>query len=112
MSGDRVVLGKIAKVSFGFGGYQGCMLGLSLEFSMKGSGVNTFINGGWMIERSDGAQWTEADRARQQSEMCAEIIKLLKKAGVDDVMDLKNVPCELTFKGMTLESWRILEEVL
>lgn len=105
-------LGKIKFVSFGHGGYQGCMLGLNLQFEGDGYGCGSFVNGGWHIKRSDGAQWTEADRSKQQAEMCAKIIELLKEAKVDDVSKLKNIPVELEFEGMSLKSWRILKEVL
>lgn len=105
-------LGKIERVKFGFGGYQDACLGLSLEFSMKGSGVNTFVSGGWAISRSEYAKWTEEDRARQQAEMCSKLIALLNEANVDDVSKLKGVPVELCFEGMTLQDWRILTEVI
>ncbi len=108
----RKELGKISSVSFGFGGYQDCMLGLSMTFSMKGASVSTFINGGWVAERSDQASWSEADRSEQQSKMCWEIIRLLEKAKVSDVRDLEGIPVELTFEGIGLLEWRILEEVL
>ena len=60
----RKELGKISGVSFGWGGYQDACLGLSLSFSMKGSGVNTFI-GDWGIEHSEYCKWSEEDRVRK-----------------------------------------------
>lgn len=105
-------LGKISRVHFGFGGYQDACLGLSLTFEMKGSGVGTFISGGWAIERSEYAKWTEADRSAQQAKMCMELIEILNLAKVNSVSDLKDVPVELTFDGLTLKSWRVLAEVI
>lgn len=57
----RKELGKIKSASFGMGGYQEAMIGLTLTFGGASWGVSTFL-GGWGIERSDYCKWTEADR--------------------------------------------------
>lgn len=108
----RKELGKIKFVRLGFGGYQEAAFGLVLEFEMKGSGVGTFISGGWNFKPSEHAKWTEDDRRKSQSDLCMEIIDILKKAKVDDVAKLKGIPVELSFDGLMLKSWRVLEEVL
>lgn len=106
------ILGKIEKVRFGFGGYQDVMLGLSLVFDLKSRGVSTFVNGGWIIERNERTKWTEEDRMRQQSELCAKVISVLRQARVSDVGDLVGMPVEVTVENNALVDWRILTEVL
>ena len=108
-------IGKIKSISFGFGGYQDAMLGLSIQLgSDKDSwGVHDF-KGGWgpQIEWSDRCKWTEADRAAQYAECVRFIGKLLTEANKDDMSRLVNVPVEVQFDGNTLKSWRILTEVI
>lgn len=108
-------LGKITKVSFGYGGYQDACFGLSLEFQFDGCcGVSTFI-GNWdaeIMECSKNAKWTEADRSKWHDDLVRKLSKLLKQAKKRDIYELKGVPVELTFENLTLKDWRILEEVL
>lgn len=106
------MVGVIESVSFGKGGYQDCMLGLSLTFKSQGYGVSAFVNGGCTLERSPSAKWTELDRSNQQADLCKKIIKLLEDAKVDDITELKGKPVELTTDGMTLKDWRILTEAI
>lgn len=105
-------LGKISSVSFGKGGYQDCMFGLTLSFEMSGGGISAFINGGWTLERSPDAKWTEEDRSRQQAEMVKKMIQIMKDAKVDEVYKLKGIPVEVTVENMTFKDFRILKEVL
>ena len=107
----RKELGKISGVSFGWGGYQDACLGLSLSFSMKGSGVNTFI-GDWGIEHSEYCKWSEEGRVRKLGETVMKLGKMLSAAHKTDVTQLVGVPVELTFDGNLLKDWRLLEEVL
>ena len=101
----QTMLGKIENVRFGFGGYQDAMIGLHLEFSMQGSGITTFVSGGWKEKR--------ADSLPLRGELVQKIIETLKLAKVDDVTKLKNVPVEIVIDhNRSLHSWRILEEVL
>ena len=110
-------LAKISRATFGFGGYQDAQFGLSLTFESPGSGVGTF-EGAWASPPSEHAKWTEQD----QTEAFAKAVRLLrdtlKKAKKEHVAQLVGTPVELTFPGdgsslgMTLESWRVLEEVL
>lgn len=105
-------LGKISEVKFGFGGYQDLQLGLTIKLSFPGSGAETFLAGGWITEISEYTKWTEDDRAREHASLCANLIKILKDAKVEDVADLKNKPIEATFERLVLTNWRILTEVL
>jgi hypothetical protein len=109
--GDRKELGKISSARFGWGGYQDAMLGLSLTFTMKGAGVNTFV-GAWGIDRSEYAKWTEADRLTQLGEAVMKLGKMLSTAHKTDVSELVGVPVELSFDGNLLKDWRLLDEVL
>jgi len=113
---EKKELGKISNVRFGLGGYQDCMLGLHLTFSLGGggAGVGTTISA-WdanRIECSEHAQWTEEDRSKQYDEIMREVSDLLAKANVDSIDKLKNVPVEVTIEGNTFKSFRILTEVL
>lgn len=106
-------LGKISRVCFGLGGYQDCMLGLSLDFTLGGSGVGTFI-GFWdcnLIEHTN-CDWTETTRDKKNAETMRVISKLLHEAKVDDVMKLKGIPVEVTMESRMFKSFRILTEVL
>lgn len=106
------VLGKIKHARFGFGGYQDAMFGLSLSFSMNGSGINDFINGGWSMPITEHTKWTEEDRGKQQAVLCTRLIKILNEAKVNDVTKLVGIPVEVEIENMSLKSWRILTEVI
>lgn len=105
-------IGVIEKASFGLGGYQDAMLGLTLVFSFKGSGVVSFTGGGWARSPDSSCSWTIEDRAEQRDKMCDVVLEALKKAKVGEIADLKGKPVEATFEGMCLKSWRILEEAI
>lgn len=107
-------LGKIEKVSFGLGGYQGCMLGISFTLGNAGWAVGDF-KGTWdaeSIKRSEYTKWTEEDRSKGYDETMRFLSKLLKEAKVDTVDKLKDIPVEVTFDGNLLKEWRILTEVI
>jgi hypothetical protein len=110
-------LGKISKVSFGKGGYQESQFGLFLQFSFKGSGVNTSVDSGWdaaTMECSENARWGESDRSKGHDDLCRKVSHLLKDANVDSVDKLEGKPIECTFDSPCgkLTDWRILTEVL
>jgi hypothetical protein len=107
----RTELGRIQKISFGWGGYQDAMIGINLTLGGQSWGVGDF-KGTWGIERSDRAQWSEEDRLRQLGEACMWLRDLLTKAKKQTLDDLVGVPIEATFDGNLLKSWRVLEEVL
>jgi hypothetical protein len=107
-------LGKIERVSFGHGGYQECMLGLSITLSGDGWGVGDF-KGNWdaeLIKHTEHSKWSEEDRSKGYDETMRYLSKLLKDAKVDSVDKLKGVPVEVTFDGNLLKEWRVLTEVL
>jgi hypothetical protein len=107
-------LGKIEKVSFGLGGYQGCMLGISFTLGNGSWGVGDF-KGNWDAEQikwTEHTKWTEEDRSKSYDETMRYVSKLLKEAKVDSVDKLKDKPIEATFDGNVLKEWRILTEVL
>lgn len=79
--------------------------------SGPGWGCGKF-DGQWGIERSDGAKWTEDDRIRTLGEMCMRLKNILEKAKVQHVDQIVGIPVEVSFDGMTLKEWRVLEEVL
>jgi hypothetical protein len=107
-------LGKIERVSFGHGGYQESMLGLSVTLSGGGWGVNDF-KGNWdaeLVKHTEHTKWTEEERSKSYDETMRFLSKLLKEAKVSNVDKLKGVPVECTFDGTLLREWRILTEVL
>ena len=80
-------LGKIEAVSFGLGGYQGCMLGISFTLGDGSWGVGDF-KGNWDCEQikcTEHTQWTEEDRSKSYDETMRYVSKLLKEAKVDIV---------------------------
>lgn len=105
---------KISNVSFGSGGYQDAQFGLFLDFSSKSSGVSACIVGGWnySIKVDKYTQWTEEDRSRDMAKMCRTISQILSDAKVSSVDKLKGIPVEVVFQHRTIQSFRILEEVL
>ena len=108
-------IGKITSISFGRGGYQDAMIGLSIGLgsNKNGWGCGDF-RGAWdlSIKSDSNTRWTEKDRDAQFADTMRFVSKLLSQAKVNDVYKLVGVPVEVTFDGNTLKSWRILEEVL
>lgn len=112
---DRIKkeLGKIKSASFGRGGYQDVQIGISFSFSGGDSGWGTGdFWGFWDGERSDSADWSEADRIAYLGMMVMRLDQLLLDAKVFDVAKLVGVPVEVTFNGNRMQSWRILTEVV
>lgn len=108
---ERKELGQIQKASFGWGGYQDVMIGLTFTLGDKSWGV-TDHRGMWGTERSERAEWTEESRLRQLGEVCMWLRDILKAAKKPDVEALPGTPIEATFDGNKLVSWRVLTEVL
>lgn len=111
----RKEIGKITDVSYGFGGYQDAMFGVSFSFgsNVGGWGCGDF-RGTWGpdITVDKYTQWTEADRSRINDETVRFIADIMKKAKVRNLQDLKGIPVEVTFDGNCRKSWRILEEAI
>ena len=108
-------LGKIENIRFGMGGYQDVQLGLTVTIGSKKScwGVQDF-KGFWNYEitADEHSKWTEVDRELQWVKLMKFVGELLRQAKTTSLEDLRGIPVEATFEGMTLKSWRILEEVL
>lgn len=112
MSEIRKELGKIKKITFGYGGYQDSMLGFTIDFEGNGWGVSTFI-GQWSMEPSKSTKWTKESRDHALGEDCLKIKDYMDKAKVTSLDKLNGKPVEITFKDFNLfSSFRILEEVL
>ena len=108
---ERKELGRIAAAAFGLGGYDDAMIGLSLTFESNGWSVNHF-DGFWSSERNPNARWTEEERLLNFGAVVTRLSGLLRSARTKDVADLVGTPVEITFVGDSLESFRILTEVL
>ena len=110
----RTELGKIEQARFGLGGYQDACIGLHVTLSGQGWGVCD-TKSSWdanLINRSENTQWTEEGRNDNYAETVRYISDLLAAAKVNDVAKLVGKPVQATFDGNTLQSWRILTEVL
>ncbi len=107
-------LGKITKVSFGHGGYQGAMLGIhfTLESGCRGVCDTKSTWDSELIECTEYCKWTEEERTETYAEIMRYVSKLLKDAKVSDISRLNGKPVEITFEGNTLKGWRILTEVI
>ncbi len=111
----RTEIGKIQSITFGNGGYQDCMFGISVGL---GSDKNCWgcddFKGAWGlgITVDKHTKWTEKDRDAEFAKTMRFINELLIKAKKSDVYKLVGVPVEVTFENNTLKSWRVLEEVL
>jgi hypothetical protein len=108
---ERTELGRIAKATFGFGGYDDAMMGLSLTFSGDSWGCSHF-EGTWASAPSERALWTLADQDQQWAGAVRLLRDTLKAAKRSHVADLVGVPVECTFERNTLKSWRVLTEVI
>jgi hypothetical protein len=111
----RKQLGKIQKAMVGIAGYQDCMLGVGFVLGGDGWGVHTGWSGSWcpgIVDPSENAKWSESDRSDSFDKAMRLLGETLRKAKKTDVSQLEGVPVEATFDGITLVSWRVLEEVL
>lgn len=107
------MLGKISDVRFGF--IQDTPLfGLTLTFSLEGG--TSFVQSSELSfnasKHNEHCKWSLADQSLYASMTMLEIVDLLRKAKVDDIMKLKNVPVDVTLENRTFKSFRILTEVL
>lgn len=109
----RKEIGKITSATFGIGGYQDAMMGLSIGLGSKGWGVSDF-KGFWgpSIEVTKNSQWKESDRSKYYADTVRFVADVLTKAKKDDVSNLVGTPVEVEFDGNMLKSWRVLEEAL
>lgn len=107
----RKELGKIKSALYGMGGYQSAQIGLFVDLGGEAWGVHDFW-GYWAEGPSPGAKWSRADQLTAHGQTADRIARLLVSAKVKHVGQLVGVPVEVTFHGTTLDSWRVLSEVL
>ncbi len=106
-------IGKITSVSFGKGGYQDAMLGISIGLgSDKACWGTSDYWGFWDMEPDKYTKWTIDDKNKALAEMVIKIGKVLTDAKVYDINELVGKPVEVVFEDNTLKSWRILTEVI
>ncbi len=106
------LLGKITHVSFGMGGYQDAMIGISFTLGGDGWGVGDFW-GDWANERSPDAKWSYEGRYQNLGKVTLRVRKLLEDAKVQSVDQLKGIPVRVYLKDFNaLSHWEVLKEVL
>jgi hypothetical protein len=106
----RKELGKITSLRVGIGGYQDAMFGVWLQLGGRSWGVADG-RGTWAT-RSDGAKFSMTEWRSEFADTMLWLADLCTSAGVQDAQALVGKPVEITFDGMKLDSWRILDEVL
>lgn len=110
---NEVLLGKIRRAEFGYGGYDDAMFGASFDFDLNGIGIGDFW-GFWpmTMARSEHTKWSDAQREHHFLDMQCRIEKTLADAKVKHFDQLVGIPVEVTIEGNRLQSWRVLTEVL
>ncbi len=106
----RTELGRITKATFGFGGYDDAMVGMSVTLGGDSWGVGDF-RGTW-ADRTSRAEWTVDDQRGHFADAVIWLRDTLKAAKKRHVAELVGTPIEATFEGNRLTSWRVLTEVL
>lgn len=106
------VLGRIASISLGMGGYQDAMFGLTIVLH-GGAGGCTDFHGFWASKPSEGAEWSINDQDTEFAKVMRFTLGLIEDAKVKSLHDLKGVPAEMTFDNtQKLIKFRILTEVI
>lgn len=113
-------LAKIARVKFGFGGYQDCQI--VFEFQLEGPGWGTIhtMEGGWghvsekELAESSNFKWTHPQRIKQLGEASWKVFEIMKKAKVRNLQELEGKPVRVFFESELgpNKGFEILEEVL
>lgn len=104
-------IGKVQKVRYGNGvGYQDAMTGI--QFTLGSAGWGVIDSWAAWTTYSEGASYSKEEWMLQHGKVTLRIADLLLQAKVDQVVDLKDIPVEVTFDGGILKSWRVLTEVL
>lgn len=114
MSTLKKYLGKIENLHFGIGGYQDCMMGISIRLRFDQTACISDYRGFWGpdLKPDKYTKWTEQDRDTRYAEVMRFIADLLHKSKKSNLNDLVGVPVEIEIEDRKLKSWRILEEVL
>ena len=106
-------LGKIESATFGT--FEG-RIGISFILAFSHAEIEDSSKTTWdpeQVKITQYTKWTEADRDAKLIKIMRYISKLLTDAKVDDVTKLAGKPIELVINEYnSLESWRILTEVL
>ena len=102
-------LGKIDGVRFGFVPDCPFLFGLILDFKL-GDGYG--IGCSYTVNISDACKWSAEERKEGIEEIIDSIVKIMQDAKVNDVIQLKNIPVEVTVENNTFKNFRILTEVL
>ena len=106
-------LGKIESIKFGL---DSSRIGLFYTLTFSQSSCTQSSNSVWdpeQIKVTQYTNWTESERDEHLAELMRYISKLLSEAKVDDITKLAGKPVEVTIdEHNSLESWRILTEVL
>lgn len=105
------ILGRINRATFGFGGYDGAMFGITVDLRSEATGVGDF-NGTWADPPSPHAKWTVEDQSKHFSDCCRLLIRTLREAKKQHVGQLVGTPVEITLDNNSLKSWRVLTEVI
>lgn len=107
---EEKFLGKIISAEFGLYPDKSFLYGLILEFSFLFGGV---CDGGkYTVNISKECRWEESERQEAITKNAEFVSKILKDAKCNYISELKNKPVEVTIKGNTFKSFRILTEVL
>jgi hypothetical protein len=106
-------LGKIQAIKFGLNGSRiGLFYTLAFNLCSEVQSSDTV----WdpeQVKVTEYSEWTEVDRNKELAELMRYISKILADAKVDDITKLAGKPIELVINEYhSLESWRILTEVL
>lgn len=104
-------IGKIDKATFGRGGYDDAMIGLSLSFAGDGWGTGTFV-GTWAHDPPAHAKWTTEDQDKQFAMAVRKLEETLSDAKKTSCDQLVGVPVMVTFENDALKSWRVLTEAI
>ena len=88
------------------------LFGLLLTFSL-GDGSCVGTGSKYTVNISDECRWdTPDEREKAITELVDEVASIMQDAKVDDIVDLKNKPVEVTIEGNIFARFRILTEVL
>jgi len=103
-------LGKITRVTLGYGGYQDAQFGFSFEIKC---GVNTTGDfwGTWG-ERPESAKYSMYEWREAWVEAMLRMKKRMEEAHAKNMEEMVGKPVEVFFDGDRMTGWRILTEVI
>lgn len=104
-------IGKIKDIQLGYGGYQDCQVGISVELGSSGWSVRDF-RGFWGSDADENCSWSERDQDLAWAKTMRLVRDLMRDAGVSNLSGLVGKPVEVTFDSYALKEWRILKEAI